>query len=757
MSEVQSKLKLNLVEEVKQEAERIDSMEKALGFGLVMPFNNTNASQRKLLHAVQRQHALQTPYGKPPLISTGYENKLGEYSSTFIKTKSNYEVIAKISKFSFAPDHHYFLVLKNLNDNSYDIIERISYDYYTEEYGILYDNEFMDSLTPKLVIPEGSVIKKSKSYDKHNNRIDGIDLMSTYMSLESTKEDAIIISEVAAKLLSAPLIKKLSIVINSNDIPLNLLGNENVYKSFPNVGEEVQHGIVCAIRRRKKDESLFSESYYRLRQLMMSDEKYHANGKVIDINLYCNDPDSFGNFTDAQLKFYYDETVRFTNEIVQTLEPIMNSGSKVSYDLQKMYYIQKKLSEGGEFIKEKRFSNILLEMYVLEMRPVEEGDKLSNRYGGKGCVSEVRPVSQMPRLDNGQYVHLIYNSSGVYNRQNAGQLFELSINHIGQRILDYSEALPISNSIYAYKTFLHEVCPEYYNGVSDYIDNLEEEDIDFFMDSLLEDEGINIAIKPISESLTIDDLNRIYRKMEEIGFPIKPYKVTVPQEDSNGNIRYVETRRTLICGKQYIYRLKQYAEEKFSVTSLSSVNIKNENSKNSNKKYYKSLYSQTPIQFGTMESGNLAHIGIEKVIINLMLNSLSPHGRRLAETLWVDNPFDINIKIDDEAKNRGVEVFNTYLMVMGLGLRFIKKPKKKQNLLYRPLLYKQTNTYSDTLRPLLYKPHEKENPDLERYLNEIEEKAKSLKPLLYRDLLYKIEDTIQGGKKNKNENISDSE
>ena len=69
-------------------------------------------------------------------------------------------------------------------------------------------------------------------------------------------------------------------------------------------------------------------------------------------------------------------------------------------------------------------------------------------------------------------------------------------------------------------------------------------------------------------------------------------------EDSNGNIRYVETRRPVPVGKIYNYRLKQYAEEKFSVTSLSATNLKNLNTRSKANKIYESKYTKTPIMFG---------------------------------------------------------------------------------------------------------------------------------------------------------------
>ena len=79
-----------------------------------------------------------------------------------------------------------------------------------------------------------------------------------------------------------------------------------------------------------------------------------------------------------------------------------------------------------------------------------------------------------------------------------------------------------------------------------------------FIDSVFEDDAIIISSPPFTTPVNLDLIAEIYKK-----FPfIKPYTVKMPMPDSNGNIRYVKTRRPMVIGKIYNYRLKQYAEEK---------------------------------------------------------------------------------------------------------------------------------------------------------------------------------------------------
>ena len=103
-----------------------------------------------------------------------------------------------------------------------------------------------------------------------------------------------------------------------------------------------------------------------------------------------------------------------------------------------MYYDCKKIViDGKKFIKDKPFSNIILNIFVLEKSVLDVGDKISNRYGGKGVVSKVRPDELMPLLDTGERVEVIFNSATCINRENMGQLFETSLNHICGQLLHY--------------------------------------------------------------------------------------------------------------------------------------------------------------------------------------------------------------------------------------------------------------------------------------------------------------------------------
>ncbi|NLX06206.1 MAG: hypothetical protein GXY33_13795, partial [Phycisphaerae bacterium] len=65
-------------------------------------------------------------------------------------------------------------------------------------------------------------------------------------------------------------------------------------------------------------------------------------------------------------------------------------------------------------------------------KPLEPGDKLSNRHGSKGIVSRILPDEQMPHLPDGTAVEIICSFMGCHTRLHFGQLLEALLGRIAR-------------------------------------------------------------------------------------------------------------------------------------------------------------------------------------------------------------------------------------------------------------------------------------------------------------------------------------
>lgn len=327
-----------------------------------------------------------------------------------------------------------------------------------------------------------------------------------------------------------------------------------------------------------------------------------------------------------------------------------------------------------------------------------------------------------------------YRLSIIYNHmENPFQLVEMSLTRIGQLILKHisnemqNNRLDVDTAIEMITQYLYDCNP--ISGQSakfaEWCSQYDENDKRFLIENMCKDGNIQITVETMKNTLTIDDLNKLYKD-----FPfVKQTAVYVPIQDSNGNLRYIPARRKVVMGKEYMLRLKQYAAEKFSATSLSATNIRNQNTKSKAAREYKTLYSHTPIRMGDMEVNNLSHIGPEVVIETLLLHSVSPHARRLVEEFSTGDPYLMDIKLDDMSTNRSAEVVETYLKAIGLRLKFIKKRKKKINpIQLHAMMFNQLSKYhpiipSKDVTGMSKEEIEKYNKHLQEYNTDLIKRA----------------------------------
>lgn len=707
---------LNLMHEISKVQERIPAQEYTLGRALKQPFCNTNSGSRKIMQGIQMEQAVQVINPEAPIITTGYENQLGYLSSNFIKADREYKVITKIPKYSFAPNYHYWLILSADNGKYFTVIERTPYCHITEFFGYLFNNDYLDGLLINDIIPVDTVMKKTLSYDEYNNRAEGLNLTTMYIACEDLKEDPIVISESAAKKFACPLIDKIEIKINDNDILINLYGDDkkHEYKTFPDILEYVKNNIFCAVRRELKDEeALYAQSWDKLKTILMNDKKFLCDdGQIIDINVYCNNIEKLDNsMYNSQIRKYYIETKRCAKEFVDKLTPYFYYDDKnnlrrddieISYELDVLFTNMQLINQGVQYIQDKVFSNIIMEVYIQYTKPLRRGDKIIDRYGGKGVISKVKPDDLMPKyLRNGKWepVDVLYSMCTCVNRLNDGQLFETSITYIGWKLLEYiDQNIKDYNEAYAlivkYVSLLNPLQAQHmlemykidYGTGPDpmddeyqqnhFMENDNQYSRDIFIEQMIHDGAIMVSIPPISSNMSIDKLANIYK---EFPFISKYCPVCVPQKGSDGKHRMVYTRRPLVIGKKYIFRLKQLVEEKFSAVSLASTNIRNENSKSRLSKTHNARFPSTPIKsYGEMESSTLAsHLTPEVFIEEFLLNSSSPEARRLNQELLTGDPFAFDIKLDENCVAQSSDMLMAYLKVLGLKLTFSKIKKFK--------------------------------------------------------------------------------
>ena len=592
---------LNLKEALEQKEKEYSFCDDLFGMTLL-----TNpgyiSSSRSLMFTSHLRQFVNLVNPDIPKVFTNYENSVGKLSTGYYEAKHNYEVYAKIPRFTTEglDNHLYLMFIYDKKHDKYDVITKSVVENLTEKFGYGYNTEVMDNKDVGDEIDKGEVLYRSTSYDEDMNYRYGTNVKVMYALDNNTIEDAIICSESFAKRLVSKEIEEVKVSLNDNDLLCNIYGDSSNYKTFPDIGEYTKDKILCAKRRIHNSQVLYDLKKSNLRKInFMNDNLYYIDGKIVDIVIYSNKtldeiPDNTFN---NQIRKYLIMQNEFYQKVYDTCKEIIKSGSKYSNDI--AYYFKKAkdiLDENTKWREESSvFSNIVIEFLVERDSPLTIGQKISGRQGNKGVVSKILPDDQMPYLENGEKVEVILNSLGVINRLNPMQIYELSINFICNRVVD---KLKTYTTLKEKETLFFDIIKRFNEDeekvLKIYYKNLKTKEKKEFFEDIFKN-GIYIHMRPFWEEkeALFDIIRDIYKDYDFI----KPVDVYI-----NKWGRKIKIMKPLIVSDLYMIKLKQSSKKGFSARSTGSLNRRGIPDKSYKNKVHQDLYSSTPIRIGLIEN-----------------------------------------------------------------------------------------------------------------------------------------------------------
>lgn len=321
-----------------------------------------------------------------PRLFTNYENTFGRLSSSFYKTDEDVEVFRIVPKFSWKPKHLYTVFFYSPKEDKYYCIQKRIAEELTEKFGYGFNNSKLDSLEEGDQVCKGTTLWKSTSYDEDDNYCYGLNALTGYLIDNRTIEDAVICSESFAKRMEAKEVETVKITINDNDLLLNLYGDTESYKGFPDIGEKIKRKLICSKRRIDNNQILYDMKKSNLSESnSLNDKEYYSKEVVMDVNIYCNQPieDIPKVPANEQLLKYLTEQERYWTEIRNICETIANSGSKYDDDIGFLLGRARNYLNPDYRWKDNDsvFNNMIMEISVQRDVPLNIGYKISGRYG----------------------------------------------------------------------------------------------------------------------------------------------------------------------------------------------------------------------------------------------------------------------------------------------------------------------------------------------------------------------------------------
>jgi len=150
-----------------------------------------------------------------------------------------------------------------------------------------------------------------------------------YMTHPAVSEDGIAVCRDVLPYFAINTFRKYEVEWGSRYIPLNLYGDENNYKPFPEIGDVIRpDGLIMALRRDDRSLAVVEQSARALREVdFLHDRRFYAagaGGRVIDVRIYHDDYTSSNapEEMERQAMRYHRSSQQFYRELLQELKEI---------------------------------------------------------------------------------------------------------------------------------------------------------------------------------------------------------------------------------------------------------------------------------------------------------------------------------------------------------------------------------------------------------------------------------------------------
>lgn len=352
-----------------------------------------------------------------------------------------------------------------------------------------------NSLSLKYCVSEGNRFKKGETLFDYSNYLVESQLprvgyrasilFSTMFGFNA--DDAIAISEGFAKRTEIEHSEKIFIPITKF---MKFIKNKKSESYFPLVGDKLEDTDKVANYYDIDMDDFFLTELINIDET--SESKYYIkgveginNGKIERIKVHKLTNDSFDKkrkeyfYTSeliTELEYYYNIQQNDLKALKAKFKSLGLSDSDITEyvdNIDKQYFEMKKPSSilleefTMQYKTDPEFLDYIVELDISYITGTTRGDKFSNLYAGKGVVAIIIPDKLMPiNPETGLPFEVIFNSLGIFGRNNWGSIYELNLGKIIRDIEHSDRDIRIEKLRYVNETFIKKTDEVYYNTVS---------------------------------------------------------------------------------------------------------------------------------------------------------------------------------------------------------------------------------------------------------------------------------------------------
>ena len=430
---------------------------------------------------------------------------------------------------------------------------------------------------PDACIPKDTIIATSPSITEHGDYKYGLGAQVAMMSVPPVIEDGIIVSKSFAKRCTTKGYGIRTVSWGRNAMPLNLYGNDDIYKIFPEIGEHVApSGLLFASRGFEEHLAVPLLSKKALQTLDFFDKPVYATpgAKIVDIIVLKGNKEKsyLPSGMDEQCRSYHRRARAYYGHILGE------------------YFRLKKNAErmGKAFAISPEFHRLVVEAMAIQQQgdgrnyvvptygrqPLDEwmvqiifeydivptiGFKLTGMHGDKGVICDVWEDEDMPLDASGNRAEIIMDSQSTIKRMNPSRLYEQYINASGRATAMQLKAMAAVSSIQQMWEYLlgfySIVSPRMYNAVKKYV--VTEREIRHHIETVVKD-GHYLHMPTDNPVCMVDVVRALEQHYPAVNGPVS-------YRGRSG--RMVTTKKNIIIGEMYMLVLEKIGNTWNSVSS----------------------------------------------------------------------------------------------------------------------------------------------------------------------------------------------
>ena len=505
-----------------------------------------------------------------PHTFTAYEQVVKKYLYDASRRSHDVRILNVINKFDIRMDQQNFgnnptrtVIYQDLDTREIGYFNVNRYVMLSQGFG--YMNKMSQyNLAKGTVLTPDDILTTSPSV-KDGLYCMGVNANVAFMTREATVEDAQIISKSLANKLSPTAVEKITLIYDLKKFPLNINGDDQVYKVIPDLGSKIrQDGIVAAFRRVSELSAISDLTPNRLRECQfMFDDVIHSlpEGKVVDIDVYMNPIPKSVRIPDGvydQLFSYHEASMDYCQKIMDTWIEYKQKGDLTPKFSTLVTVAMSRLLVHGRKVPEiKRSSNrlmynsaeypIVVDITIAKVNPLNKGFKISNGYGNKGVLVKIVDDDELGKDEQGFQVDMVVDVISTLKRTNVAQVKIQYVNRVSKWV-----AMSISNQR---PDDRFDFIIEYLNIVNPHqakhvlkICNTKRKKDRYITECI--DDTIYLWHPTAYTKITDKVIVELTKKYQ---VPISP--ITFNVKDENGVKQPITTKVPVCVGSQYIYLL----------------------------------------------------------------------------------------------------------------------------------------------------------------------------------------------------------